>query len=129
MKTTSGFTAIEALTLFIAISVLAAISLGQYQTLQSIHRDQDRKVAINAMYYNLKEVVKPKLGGYPRTLKAADLRAMDPALRKDPNGVAIGNARSDYRYEPTGCNGGDICKDFTLRSTLERETDFVRSSL
>ena len=129
MKTTSGFTAIEALTLFIAISVLAAIALGQYQTLQSIHRDQDRKVAINAMYYNLKEVVKPKLGGYPRTLKASDLRAMDPALHKDPNGVPIGDAQSNYRYEPTGCNGGDICNGFTLRSTLERETDFARSSL
>jgi prepilin-type N-terminal cleavage/methylation domain-containing protein len=128
MKTSSGFTIIELLVTLVLVGILGGIAYDQGQSLRMVHRDQDRKIAINAIYYNLQEVAKPKLGGYPRVLKASDLRAMDPALLKDPHGVMIGNAKSDYRYEPTGCNGGDICSGFTLRADLERESDFVKSS-
>ena len=129
MKTSSGFTVVEILILFVVIGVLSAGIAGQYGTLKSINRDQDRKIAMNSIYYNLQEVVKPKLNGYPRTLKASDLSAMDSALLKDPQGIPIGKAQSDYRYEPTGCDGGDVCTGFTLRAALEREVDFVKSSL
>ena len=129
MKTSPGFTVTELLVLFVFFGVIGAVVFGQYQTLASMHRDQDRKIAVNAMYYNLQEVAKPKLGGYPRTIKANSLNAMNPALLKDPQGLRVGDPKSDYRYEPTGCNGGDVCTGFTIKTALEREGDFVRSSL
>jgi len=128
MSKDSGFTATE---LMIAIVFLLLVGTGFYAStasLQAAHRDNDRKTAINAIYYNLVEVVKPSLGGYPRVLTADQLKAMDAALLTDPRGNKLGTPNSDYRYDPTECNGGDICQKFTLRATLEREDVFVKNS-
>lgn len=92
------------------------------------HRDIERKTAINAIYYNLVEVAKPTLSGYPRILAAEHLKAMDSALLTDPQGKKLGAQGSDFRYEPTDCNGGDICQSFILRADLEREDVFVKQS-
>lgn len=129
MNTSSGFTTIELLALIVFIGLIGAVGYDRYQAIQTVHRDQDRKTAINAIYHNLEEVVKPTLGGYPRVLQAAQLKAMDPQLLKDPQGVLVGASGSDYRYEPTGCNGGDICRDFTLSSQLENEGDYTKTSV
>ncbi len=129
MKTSQGFTIVEFLVAIVLLAVVGGIGLSQYGSLKSMHRDQSRKVAINAMHHNLKEVVFPTLKAYPRVLSAAQLKAMDKDLLKDPTGKMIGTKDSDYRYEPTGCNGGDLCEDYTLRANLELETDFVKSSL
>lgn len=129
MKASRGFTVVEGLVTFVFLAFIASIFYSQYQSNESIHRDHNRKVSINAIYYNLEEVVKPALSGkYPRVLSASQLTAMDEALLKDPQGIMIGNKNSDYRYEPTGCHGGDTCTGFTLRSDLEREQDFIKSS-
>lgn len=126
MKASSGFTVIELLVAIAFFGVIATLLFQQQQVMRVIHRDQDRKIAINAMYYNLEEVVRPKLGGYPRVLSTAQLKAMDKSLLRDPSGTLIGEPTSDYRYEPTGCNGSDICSGYTLRADLERESDFVK---
>lgn len=128
MKHSAGFTIVELLVAIIFLGIVGSVAYSQQQALAMVHRDQDRKIAINAIYYNLEEVVKPTLKGYPRVLTAKQLRAMDPALLVDPSGNKIGKPSSDYRYEPTGCNGGDICSGYILRTTLERETDFVKAS-
>ncbi len=128
MKASSGFTVVELLVAIAFLGVVGTLLFQQQQDLRIIHRDQDRKTAINAIYYNLEEVVKPTLGGYPRTLSAVQLKAMDKALLKDPAGVSIGEPTSQYRYEPTGCNGGDICAGYTLRADLEREADFIKTN-
>lgn len=128
MKVSSGFTVIELLVTIVFLGVVGTIIFEQQQSLRVIHRDSDRKVAINAIYYNLEEVVKPTLGGYPRVLSATQLKAMDKALLRDQAGILIGEPASEYRYEPTGCNGGDVCTGYTLRANLEREADFVKSS-
>ncbi len=128
MKSSSGFTVVELLVTIVFLGIVGTILLQQQQSLRVIHRDQDRKVAINAIHYNLEEVVKPTLGGYPRILRATQLKAMDKELLKDPSGVAVGQPTSEYRYEPTGCNGGDICTGYTLRADLEREADFVKTN-
>ncbi len=128
MKKTSGFTVAE---LIVAIAVLATIGLiflSQKNTLESVHRDKLRKTAINAIHYNLEEVVKPTLGGYPNKIDAKQLKAMDSELLKDPWGKSIGDKLSNYRYEPTGCNGTTVCKGYTLRADLEREADFVKQN-
>ena len=128
MKISAGFTIVELLVAIVLLAVVGGIGLSQYRSLQSMHRDQDRKVAINAMHHNLKEVVFPTLKAYPRVLGATQLKAMDKNLLKDPDGKAVGTKESDYRYEPTGCNGGDLCQGYTLRADLELEADFVKSS-
>lgn len=128
MKHSAGFTVVELLVALVFLGFVAGIAYSQQQALEIVHRDQQRKVAINAIYYNLEEVVKPTLGGYPRVLAANQLKAMDAALLADPQGNKLGEPDSDYRYEPTGCNGGDLCSGYTVRASLERETDFVRTN-
>lgn len=128
MKHSAGFTVVELLVALVFLGLVTGIAYSQQQALETVHRDQDRKVALNAIYYNLEEVVRPALGGYPRILAANQLRAMDASLLVDPQGNKIGESDSDYRYEPTGCNGGDLCSGYTLRASLERETDFIKTN-
>jgi len=128
MKSADGRTVVELLVGLVFLGIVGGIAFDRYSNLQMVHRDQDRKVAINAMHYNLQEVVKPTAGGYPRVLTSSQLKAMDQELLTDPGGTKLGEAGSDYRYEPTGCNGGDICSGYTLRANLELEPDFVRTS-
>lgn len=129
MKNSHGFTVIELLVIITLVGIVGGVAFDLRGSLNSMHRDRDRKVAINAMHHNLQEVAKPSLGGYPRVLSARNLPAMNPNLLKDPRGVMVGKTESDYRYEPTGCNGGDICSGYVLRADLELEVDFVKSSL
>ena len=129
MKVSSGFTVVELLMIVVFLGITGTVFFQQQQAVQAVHRDRDRKIAINAIHYNLEEVVRPKLGGYPRSLTATQLTAMDKSLLKDPRGATIGTSASEYRYEPTGCNGGNICKGYVLRADLENETDFIKSSL
>lgn len=126
-KRTSGFTVVELIIAIIFLAGAGTLFLIQKQNIEAINRDADRKTAINAMYYNLKEVYYTTNKSYPRVINSTNLRAMDPALFKDPNGKAIGEQDSQYRYLPSGCNG-DVCAGFMLRTTLERESDYIKES-
>ena len=126
MKHAPAPTVVESVMSVVLVAVIATAGYSIYQSLQTTHRDQERKVAINAIYHNLEEVVRPQLGAYPRVLSASQLSAIDPALLRDPSGVRIGEPRSDYRYEATGCNGTDRCSGYRLSASLERETDFIK---
>lgn len=126
---TSGFTVIEFLVVVILVGIIGSIGLSLNQQHEAMHRDRSRKVAINAIDADLREVVRPKLGGYPRTLDTTTLAAISGSLLTDPEGHKIGTASSDYRYEPTGCNGSDLCSGYTLRAQLEDEADFVKTAL
>jgi hypothetical protein len=128
MKASHGFTVVELLVAVAFLGIVGTLLFQQQQSVRIIHEDRDRKIAINAIHYNLEEVVKPALGGYPRVLSASQLKAMDKALLRDPSGVLIGEPTSEYRYEPTGCNGGDVCTGYTLRADLEREADFIKTN-
>ena len=79
------------------------------------------------MYYNLEEVYYAKNQSYPKAISSVNLPAMDPALLKDPQGVAVGDQSSNYRYEPSGCDG-NVCKSYILRADLERESDYIKNS-
>lgn len=128
MKTDRGFTVVETLVTIIFLGVVGTVGYALFEAIRMTHRDQDRKVAINTIHANLEEVVRPKLKGYPRVLSAAQLTAMDKELLKDPDGTLIGAQSSDYRYEPTKCNGGDVCGGYVLSADLEREADFVKKN-
>lgn len=127
MKQRAGFTVIELMLAIVVIGVIAILLFVQKNTLDQTTRDNQRKTAINAMYYSLENSYYAQHKSYPNHLNSGVLTTMDPELFADPFGVKIGEADSDYRYLPTDCNG-DKCKSYTLRADLEREDDYVKSS-
>lgn len=122
-----GFTVVELIAAVLLLLVAGSIFYVQKKDLQSTNRDNDRKTAINAMYYSLEEVYHPAHNAYPRVINETVLPSVEPALFKDTAGVKIGEQSSQYRYEPSGCDG-DLCKGYTLRADLERESDYVKTS-
>lgn len=130
MKTTStskGFTVIELIFIIVLLGVASVLFFVQKNNLASAGRDETRKTAINAMYYSIEEVYFKANHYYPRTIDSAVLPSVDPSLFTDPNGVKIGEAKSNYRYEPYNCTG-DQCKNYTLRTTLENEADYIKTN-
>jgi prepilin-type N-terminal cleavage/methylation domain-containing protein len=128
MNTTRrGFTIIEILFVIALVGVASVLFFMQKNNLEVAKRDEARKTSINAMYYSLEEVFYKANGFYPQTINQTVLPSVDPDLFTDPNGVKIGESTSEYRYETANCNG-DQCKSYTLRTTLENEADFVKTS-
>jgi type II secretory pathway pseudopilin PulG len=126
MKVSRGFTVIELTIVAVLFGLASVLFFVQKATIESAGRDEHRKTAINSMYYGLEEVYFKENKTYPRTISAETLRSVDPELFKDPDGVAIGDGESNYRYETASCNG-DTCKEYTLRTTLENEADYVKT--
>jgi type II secretory pathway pseudopilin PulG len=127
MKHSKGFTVIELIVIIIIVGVTTTLLFMQKSNFDAAKRDAERKIAINAMYYNLEEVFFEKNSYYPSTIDSKTLRAMDPALFTDPNGVKLGEQDSNYRYEPTGCDNTK-CTGYSLRSSLEKEADYVKTN-
>ena len=123
-----GFTVIELLVVLVILIVGAWLFFSEQDNVTAVQRDSARKVAINAMYYNLEEVYYPQHNYYPQHIDSKTLRAMDPALFSDPTGIALGESDSDYRYDATGCSTDGHCTGYTLRSIMERESDYVKTN-
>ncbi len=126
-KRSRGFTVIELLVIVVVLGAASILFFIQKNNVEVAGRDNERKVAINAMYYSLEEVFFKANGYYPTTISEANLPSVDPALFTDPNGIKIGTADSNYRYEPTNCVD-DKCKSYTVRTSLQNEADFVKDS-
>jgi type II secretory pathway pseudopilin PulG len=124
---TRGFTVIELLIIVAILGAASVLFFIQKNNVEVASRDNQRKTAINAMYYSLEEVYFKAHGYYPATIDETQLHSVDPALFTDPNGVKIGSAGSDYRYESLNCTN-DKCKGYTLRSDLQNEADFVKEN-
>lgn len=127
MKSSRGFTVVELIIVIAFLALASVIFFVQKNNIEVASRDDQRKTAINAMYYSLEEVYFKAHNAYPRTISSENLPSVDPDLFKDPNGVKIGESNSDYRYEPTNCTGDD-CKGYTLRTTLENEADYIKTN-
>lgn len=128
MNTTHrGFTIIELLFIVVVIGTASVLFFVQKNNLEVATRDERRKTSINAMYYSLEEVFYKTNGYYPRTIDEKVLPSMDPDLFTDPQGVKIGEANSNYRYESRNCEA-DQCKSYTLRTTIENEADYIKDS-
>lgn len=125
-QTSRGFTIIEIIFAIIILVFASTVFFIQKSNIETAARDDRRKTAINAFYYSLEEVYMKTNGSYPRTLNETTLPSVDPTLFKDADGVKIGETSSEYRYEPTNCNG-DACASYTLRADLENEADFVKT--
>jgi len=122
-----GFTVIELLLVTVVLTIIGVVFWQQFNTVQAAARDDERRHAINSMYYNLEDIFYAKNKFYPKTITEKNLTAMEKDLFTDPNGVKLGDSQSDYRYEPVNCSG-DECKGYTLRASMEKEADFVKES-
>lgn len=127
MKRSHGFTVIELIIVIIFAGLAASLLLYQKANIQAAQRDENRKIAINAMYYNLEEVFYEKNHYYPEKIDSKTLRAMDPELFTDPNGKKLGESGSNYRYDSTDCEN-EQCKGYSLRSSMEKEADYVKTN-
>lgn len=128
IKRSSGFTVIELLLIVVVLSIASAVFFVQKNNLQVSARDTQRKTAINAMYYSLEEVYFKQNNSYPKTINQTVLPSVDPALFIDPSGAAVGDSSSNYRYIPVNCTD-NVCASYTLRTTLQNEADFVKTSI
>lgn len=127
-RTKKGFTVIELIVVIIFLSVSGWLFFREKDQAADINNDTARKTAINAMYYNLEEVFYPANHYYPSSIDSKTLRAMDPSLFTDPSGIPLGDGLSDYRYDATGCGTTGHCTGYTLRSTMQREADYVKKN-
>jgi len=127
MKYTRGFTVIELLIVVVLLMAASLLFFIQKNNVEVAARDETRKTSINAMYYSLEEVYFKENQTYPRVINSEILPSVDPELLKDPSGVKIGEADSDFSYEGTNCDG-DNCKAYTLRTTLQNEDDYIKTN-
>lgn len=123
-----GFTVIELLVAITILITVGAVFFVQKSNLESASRDDTRRTAINAMYYNLEDVFFVKNKYYPQTIDSKNLTAMDADLFTDPDGITLGTSGSDYRYEAKNCTLDGQCKAYTLRASLENEADYVKEN-
>jgi len=144
MKKQSGFTVIELLIAIAVLTTLTVFFVIQRGDLEATARDQQRRTAINAFYYNLTEVYYAQNGHYPRVISRDNLKAVDPKLFTDPTGTFTLHGDScvytdldgeqatdgdcDYVYSSSDCNEQGQCKAFKLTAFLEKEAAFEKSS-
>lgn len=127
MKKKSGFTVLELIVVIIFASLALILFFLQKANVDAMDRDDQRKTAINAMYYALEEGFFPANGYYPETISEENLTVMDPALFTDPLGINLGSEGSSYIYEAANCEDGK-CKEYTLRAFLEKEDDYIKKN-
>ncbi len=123
-----GFTVIELLVVIVILAVGGWLFFSEKARIDSVERDNTRKVTINAMYYTIEEVFYPANGYYPSKIDSKTLRAMDPDLFTDPFGNTLGTSGSNYRYDATDCTTDGKCKGYTLRAIMEREDDYIKTN-
>ena len=127
MKRERGFTILELVVVIFFASLLLILFFLQKLNLDAMHRDEQRKEAINAMYYALEEGFHAKNGYYPENISEENLKVMDPSLFTDPSGINLGQEDSDYTYEATNCTNGK-CKEYTLKARLEKEDTYIKKN-
>ena len=127
MKNERGFTILELVVVIFFASLLLILFFLQKLNLDAMHRDEQRKEAINAMYYALEEGFHAKNGYYPENISEENLKVMDPSLFTDPSGINLGQEDSDYTYEAANCTNGK-CKEYTLKARLEKEDTYIKKN-
>ncbi|MBR3138678.1 type II secretion system protein [Candidatus Saccharibacteria bacterium] len=122
-----GFTIVELIIVAVFASLLFILFFVQKSNIDAMERDEDRKTAINAMYYALEESFYKENKYYPDSISEENIKVIDPALWTDPNGINLGDPLSSYSYEPANCKEGK-CKEYVLKAVLEKEDDYVKHS-
>ena len=122
-----GFTIIELSVVIAFAALLVVLFFIQKINTDAMHRDEQRKEAINAMYYALEEGFFAQNGFYPEEISEKNLTVMDPQLFTDPDGLNLGVEGSSYSYEPADCENAK-CKEYTLRAVLEKEDSYIKKN-
>ncbi|MBO7132130.1 type II secretion system protein [Candidatus Saccharibacteria bacterium] len=125
MNYKKGFTILEIIIVGIFAGLLLIFFFIQKSNIDAMERDEDRKTAINAMYYALEESFYPENGYYPEFISEENIKVIDPALWTDPLGFNLGSSLSSYSYEPANCNNGK-CKEYVLKAELEKEDAYTK---
>lgn len=126
MREKKGFTLIELMIVGAFAALLVVLFFIQKANVDAMDRDNDRKTAINAMYYALEEYYYPKYGYYPSEISDSVLPVVDPQLFTDPAGTNIGIDGSSYSYEAANCNAENQCREYILRAQLEKEDIYIK---
>ena len=127
MNKKSGFTILEIIIVGTFAGLLLIFFFVQKSNIDAFNRDEDRKTAINAMYYALEESFYPQNGYYPEQISENNIKVIDPALWTDPLGRNLGDPESSYSYEPANCKEGK-CQEYTLKAILEKEDAYTKSN-
>ena len=127
METKKGFTILEIIIVAVFSTLLLILFFVQKSNMDAMERDEDRKTAINAMFYALEESFYKDHGYYPETISEENITVIDPSLWTDPNGFNLGDPLSSYSYEPMNCKDGK-CKEYTLRAELEKEDAYIKNN-
>lgn len=125
MKRKNGFTILEISIVAVFATLLLILFFVQKNNIDAMERDEDRKTAINAMYYALEEGYYANKGYYPESISENNLKMIDPALWTDPLGFNLNTEGSSYFYEPADCTDGK-CKEYTLKAVLEKEDIYIK---
>ena len=125
MKRKSGFTLLEIIIVAVFATLLLILFFIQKSNVDAMHRDEQRKEAINAMYYAIEEAFYPEHGYYPDSISESNIKVIDPALWTDPFGYNLGMEGTSYFYEPANCTEGK-CKEYVLRAELEKEDMYIK---
>ena len=107
--------------------LLVLLFFIQKSNLDALARDEDRKTAINAMYYALEESFYREHNYYPETISEDNITVIYPALWTDPDGHNLGDPKSNYSYQPANCDNGK-CKEYILRAELEKENPYIKTN-
>lgn len=127
MNKKKGFTILEIIIVAFFATLLLILFFVQKSNIDAMERDEDRKTAINAMYYALEESFYQEHKYYPETISEDNIKVIDPALWTDPYGFNIGNANSSYSYTPANCKDGK-CKEYILKAELEKEDAYIKNN-
>ena len=125
MNTKKGFTVLEIIIVAVFASLLLVLFFIQKANIDAMDRDEQRKIAINAMYYALEESYYKDHKYYPETISEENIKVIDPALWTDPLGFNLGDPFGSYSYEPANCTEGK-CKEYILKADLEKEDDYIK---
>lgn len=123
MKRASGFTVIELLSCIVLLCIVGTLILIQKNNIDASSRDQERKTAINAIYYGLKEGYVAEHKSYPTAINKETMPYIDPKsfepVGDDPQ----------YKLEYRGLDcTGTSCQKFEIRTKLEREAEYKKTS-
>lgn len=125
MNVRKGFTILEIIIVGVFMSLLVIVFFVQKSNIDAMERDEDRKTAINAMYYALEESFYKDNHYYPEQISEENIKVIDPALWTDPFGYNLGDPASSYSYQPANCKDGK-CKEYILKAELEKEDAYVK---
>jgi prepilin-type N-terminal cleavage/methylation domain-containing protein len=126
MHKEKGFTVIEISVVIVILLIIGIFFWVQRGDMEATSHDQQRKTAINSLYYGLTEVFYKENGFYPTSINSDNLRGVSPESFVDTNNVAIDSANSEYFYEGINCDKDGKCKSFKLVTSLEKEAEYVR---